>query len=236
MSKFLYIGLIVASLLGIACYLGTNSLLLAIVLIAITLMYFLFIISKRFINFDKKIKRFHECYFFVSNMIVSLSIKNSISAALENLKSSMSDEFLEEMETMKDMNENEKLSYLQRYYPFHFYQLFVDVVNLWIEQGGDIIKMTDHLSYQAREVEEYIIYSTSNNKGKLLEFIILWLLTVSIVIVLRFALSVFFVSVSKQLFYQIGIFLIFIFLLFSVELMSRRMCDIQIKGVENETK
>lgn len=236
MNKFIYLGFIIGALLGVACYLGTNSMILAITLFVITLMYFLFILSKRFINFDKKIKRFHECYFFVSNMIVSLSIKNSISAALDNLKSSMSDEFLEEMETMNDMNENEKLSYLQRYFPFHFYQLFVDVVNLWIEQGGDIIKMTDHLSYQAREVEEYIIFSTSNSKGKLLEFVILWLLSVSIVIILRFALSMFFASVSKQLFYQIGIFLIFIFLLFSVELMSRRMCGIQIKGVENETK
>ena len=235
-SKVIYIGFILSVLFAVSCYLGTDSLITSLPLFVITLVYFIFIVSKRFTKFDKRISRFHECYFFMSNFIVSLSVKNSLNAALTNVKDIMSDDYLEEMGTIEEMNEGEKLQYLKKYFPFHVYQIFVDVITLWLDQGGDILKMTSSLMEQTRQIEEYIIFSESVNKSRLIEFIVLWLLSIVIIVILRFSLDSFFGSITKQIVYQVGIMSFFLLILVSTEFMTRRMTNVVIKGAENETK
>lgn len=235
MSRYIYIGLLVGFLLAFAYYIGTNSFIFSIALFVITFMYFFLILGKRFIKFSNKVKRFHECYFFINNFIVGLSIKGSVTAALENLKGTISDDFQEEMESCEDMSAEEQLTYLQKYFPFHIYQLFMDIFLLWSEQGGDIIQMSTHLINQLRENEEFIVFAESNNRSHLVEFIILWAFSVAIVVALRFALSIFFESVSKQMLFQVGVFIVFLFIIASIEVMSRRMVNVEIKGANYES-
>ena len=236
MNKYISIGLVISFLFAIAYYLGTNSLIFTILLLVITFAYFLVVIARRFAKFNNKVKRFHECYFFINNFVVGLSIKSSVSAALENLYSSMSSDYQEEIKACDEMNDEEKLRYLEKFFPFHIYQLFLDVFLLWVEQGGDIIQMSNHLTIQLRESEELIVFSESNNRSHLVEFSMLWGFAIAIVVALRFALSIFFETISKQLFFQIGIFAVFLFVLVSIEILTRRMVDIEIKGARFENE
>lgn len=236
MSKSLYLSLVISLLFSVALYIGTNSIIYSLILFVLSFLYLTFIVGKRLNIFNQKTKRFHECYFFINNFIVAISIKGSISQSLESFAGGMSEEFNEEVLIMQDMNDGEKLVYLRKFFPFHIYQLFLDVFDLWLEQGGDIIGMTSHLTNQLRESEELITFSESNNRLYLIEFSILWLFSISIIIALRFSLSIFFETLANQLFYQLGLFAIFIFILVSIEMMTRKMTSLEIQGAENENQ
>ena len=140
------------------------------------------------------------------------------------------------LDSIKDLNEEEKINYLVKYFKFDLYRLFVDTISLWNEQGGDIIKMSRHLVEQVRLKEEYLLSCQSLNKTKSFEFIILWSIALAILATLRFALSQFFLRISQTLFYQIAIVAIQLFALFSIYLLIKRATNINLEGWDDREK
>ena len=139
-------------------------------------------------KYDQIKSRFHECYHFVNNFIISLSIKKSISGALETTVGSMPGEFIDMFNSVENISENEKLEYLTSYFSFHDYQLFLQIVLLWEDQGGDITTMSKYLSNDLRANEEYLTKVEGITKRKYFEIGVLWVITIAIVIFLRFGL------------------------------------------------
>ena len=112
----------------------------------------------------------------------------------------------------------------------------LDLINIYQEEGGDILEMSHYLLEETRQVEEYISTSKSITKKRMVEFAILWLLTLGIMIFLRFALSQFFVTISNQLFYPIGIGMICLFCLFSIHFAIVKMCKLNVRGWNDSEK
>jgi len=236
MNKVSLIGILISFACGLVAYISSNNMYVGIGVLICLLFYFIFVINKRFARFFHKIQRFHECYHFINNFIVSLSIKGSIPSSLENASYGGSDEFLEEFDMMSNMKEEEKILYLKKYFPFHSYQLFSDIVLLWCDEGGDILSMSNHLSNQLREEEDYIAFCEKENKKRVVEFSILWIFALGILFSLRFVLKDFYSTITKQLFYPIAIAGIFLLVAFSIELITKQMINVQIKGFEDERK
>ena len=107
---------------------------------------------------------------------------------------------------------------------------------MWNEQGGDILAMSQHLVNQVRLKEEYILFCESTHRTRLVEFIILWALTLLILISLRFALSQFFTHIVKTIFYQVAVVAIFIFLIVSIYIMVKRITNITLEGWKDDEK
>ena len=214
---------------GVA-FVSTNNLIVTICVGLASFIYFFFIGSKVVKKTNVKIQRFHECYYFINNFIVSLSIKGSVKNALESASNYVSNELDSVLNGIKDLSELEKVRYLQKYFKFHLYALFVDLLYVYIDEGGDILKMSNYLINQSRITEEYIIKASQMNKRKIFEFITLWIFSLIILIVLRFALSQFYSFLVKQIFYQIGVGVIFLFILFSIHILTIKINELDLRG------
>lgn len=236
MNNFLTIGIIISVILGVAGFVASNNYIVGITILTLTILYFVFLARPLIQKYQTKIQRFNECYTFVHNYIVSLSMKNSVVAAYESAASSMPESFSKSIENIETFSEQDKLEHIHKYFRFHIFSLFIDLINIYQEEGGDILEMSHYLLEESRQVEEYISTSKLIAKKKMVEFAILWLLTIGIMIFLRFALSQFFITISKQLFYPIGIGLICLFCLFSIHFAILKMCKLNIRGWNDNEK
>lgn len=188
-------------------------------------------------SFSKVTARYHECYHFVNNFIIALSIKKSIGAALENTIYSTDKSFQEMTSKLENMDDNQKLRYLQgSYFPFHTYQLFIHIIELYQEEGGDILQMSKYLISDARNTEEYINQVTSIATRKYIEITVLWLISLAILVILRFSLQEFYNIIKNQLFFQISLGGIALFVLLTYVVLFKRGSSIKLKGYDKNEK
>lgn len=230
MSSFLLISIVISIVVGVITFLASNNFIIAIIALVIYLLFFLIFARKIFNKYQTKIVRFYECYHFINTFIVSLSIKSSLSSAYETAILTIDKEHVKELETIDSFEINDWLNHLNKYFKFHIFSLFIDLININEEQGGNILEQSKYLLEELRLSEEYISEGTLISKRKITEFAILWVLTYVIMVFMRFALSSFFQNISKQLFFIIGILLIDIFCLLSIHFAIIKYTSLKVKG------
>ena len=230
------VGIIISLVFAGITYIATQNLFSMISIFLISIAFFV-LIARRLINRNQqKIHRYHECFQFINNFIVALNVKGSLSAAISSAYETADVDTKEIIDSIQDLNEEEKLSYLTKYFKFDLYCLFVDLISLWNEQGGDILKMSRYLVAQVRLKEEYLLTCQSINKSKTLEFTVLWFISLMILTALRFALSQFFNRISQTLFYQIAVVVILLFALFSTYVLLKRSTNLYLEGWKDDEK
>ena len=236
MNQVVIIGIVVSTILGVCGYLSSGNLIVGILSLILPLIYFLLIARPMLIKYQTKISRFRECYHFINNFIVSLSIKNSVSSALETTVETMPEKNFVYDENVESFSVREKMQYFSNYFRFHVYSLFIDLINLYEEQGGNILDMSRYLLEETRQVEDYIFRCQNISRKRIVEFAILWILVMVIMVVMRFSLSQFFADISKQIFFPIGIGGIVLFALVSIHIAIMKMCNLKIKGWDDSEK
>ena len=140
------------------------------------------------------------------------------------------------IDSIKDLNEEEKIAYLGKHFKFDLYHLFIDTISIWNDEGGDILQMSQHLINQVRLKEEYLLTCQKIHRSKLFEFIILWSIALAILMALRFALSNFFNQIIKTPFYQIAAVLLIAFVIFSLFMMVNRITNVNLEGWHEDEK
>ena len=156
MNNVLTIGIIISVILGVAGFVASNNYIVGAVILILSILYFVFLANPLFKKYLLKINRFNECYNFINNYIVSLSMKNSIVSAYESAISSMPESFSRYIENIETFSEQDKLEHIHKYFRFHVFSLFIDLINIYQDEGGDILEMSHYLLEEARQVEEYI--------------------------------------------------------------------------------
>ena len=189
--NFLVIGILVSLAFTGLIFIESENIFSALFIFLFSLMFFVFLVRRQIDKYRDKTRRYHQCYQFINTYLVSLSIKGAMTAARESSYNTADIQTREVIDSIKDLDENEKLSYLCKYFKFDLYHLFLDIVSLWNEQGGDILAMSQHLINQVRLKEEYILFCESTHRSRLVEFVVLWSITILILVSLRFALSQF---------------------------------------------
>ena len=106
----------------------------------------------------------------------------------------------------------------------------IDLINLYNEEGGDIIQMSHYLLNTIREDEEYLVNAERMNRSATIEFAILWSFSLIILAILKYSLSDFFSHIVKSAFYQMSVVCIILFALFSIHIDIKKITDIKIKG------
>ena len=225
---------LIALIMGIVCYVSIGNILFSIIIFLLALIDGLFLIDKSLKKFALRILKYQECYQFVSNMSISLSINPSLISAYDNTIKMVGGPLEEENSSLSDMDPMEKLDYLKQYFSLKDFDVFCDLLKSWNENGGDILKTTDYLLCQMREREEYISYSQNAQKSKTIEFSILWIVCYAILIALKFALTNYYAKISSQILYQISIFAFFIFSILSINIFISKICHLDIEGIEYE--
>ena len=230
------VGIIVSLVFAGVTFIASQNIFSTIAIFLIFSAFFVLIARRLINNSQQKIHRYHECYQFINSFIISLNVKGSLSSAMESAYNTSDGGTKEIIDSIKELSEEEKLSYLIKYFKFDLYRLFTDTVFLWNEQGGDIIKMSHHLVEQVRLKEEYVLACQSINKSKSVEFIVLWSIALMILVALRFALSQFFVRISQTIFYQIAIVVTMLFSLVSIYILLARITNLNLEGWKEDEK
>lgn len=224
------VGIVASLVFAGVTFIASQNIFSAIGVLIIFTAFFVLIARRLVNNSQQKIHRYHECYQFINSFIISLNVKGSLSSALQSAYETSDSGTKEIIDSIKELNDEEKLSYLIKYFKFDLYRLFVDTISLWNEQGGDIIKMSHHLIEQVRSKEEYLLACESINKSKSVEFVVLWSIALMILAALRFALSQFFTRISQTIFYQIAIVVIMLFSLISIYILIKRLTNLNLEG------
>lgn len=226
----------VSAILGIIAYVATINTIVGICVATVSLVYFLIIFNNRIKSYSFKINRYHECYKFINTFIISLSVTNSLIAAFERTTLRISPSLQKELNGITNLEELDKIDYLKKYFPFHVYELFLNVIHLFLEQGGDILAMSSYLTKEARLIEEYIDAIYSASLKRVVELIFLWVIAFVILIFIRFGLSEFFKILATSKFYPISIGIFFVFVLISIDVSVKRLFDIEIRGFKGYEK
>ena len=234
--NFILVGLFVSFALAGLTFLASENLIITVSIFLITNLFFIVLVKRQIDKAHLKIHRYHQCFQFINSFIISLNIKGALSTAMESGYDTSDETTKEILDSIKEMNEEEKITYLSKYFKFDIYHLFVDTILLWNEEGGDILKMSRYLIDQARLKEEYLLRCESMHKTKTIEFVILWSIALSILAVLRFALSQFFSYILHTIVYQTAIVIIMLFALFSVYLLVMRVTNLELEGWKDEEK
>lgn len=234
--NFLLIGFFVSVAFAGLCFIASENYISSLIIFLISIGFFVFIVRRQKDKYQDKTRRYHQCFRFINTYIVSLSIKGSLSYARESCYNISEPKVKEVMDSIKEMDEEEQLSYLCKYFKFDLYHLFVDTISLWNEQGGDILSMTQRLINKARLKEEYLLTCESLHKGRIVEFSILWSITLIILASLRFALSQFYSKVIKTPFYQVAVVVIFLFVLISIYVLTKRVSNVTLEGWKDDEK
>ncbi len=230
MNTITILGIIIALLLTIICYIATSNIYISLVVLLLSILYFMLIATRLIKKNHEKVERYHQCYHFINTFVISLSVKQSLKGAFSSTFESMDTAFKNEMTGLEEMDEIEKLSYLSSYFKFHNYHLFCDLINLWVEQGGNILEMSAHLINESRLTEEYLIQCDRLAKKHLFEFALLWFIALAILVVLRFALAQFYNQIIKQMFYPVAVLIIILLCLGTIHLTILRMNKVEIRG------
>ena len=234
--NFLLVGIIVSIALAGLTFLASENIIIALVVLLLTNVFFIFVIKRQIDKAHLKIHRYHQCFQFVNSFVISLNIKGSLSAAMQSGYDTSDEATKEIIDSIKEMSEEEKIAYLSKYFKFDIYHLFADTVLLWNEEGGDILKMSRYLINQARLKEEYLLSCESIHKTKTIEFVVLWSIALSILAVLRFALSQFFSYILHTVIYQVAIVIIMLFTLASIYILTMRITNLELEGWKDEEK
>ena len=230
------VGIIVSMVFAGVTFIATQNIFSTIGIFFIFMAFFVLIARRLINNSQQKVRRYHECYQFINSFIISLNVKGSLSSAMQSAYDTSDSGTKEIIDSINELSEEEKLSYLIKYFKFDLYRLFVDTVSLWNEQGGDIIKMSHHLIEQVRLKEEYLLTCQSINKSKSVEFVILWAIALMILTALRFSLSQFFVRVSQTIFYQVAVVVTMLFALVSIYILFKRVTNLNLEGWKDDEK
>ena len=234
MNKFDVISPLVSMFIGLAVYIALDNYIYGIGAAIVVLIILSFMYRPILQLFYKKIDRFHELYHFVNTYVISLNVLKSHSGAIENALETISKDGNEELSLINHLTENEKFLYLKKYFRFHLYQLFTDIISIWNEEGGDVIRMSNYVITQLRETEDYIVFSQRTANRRTIEFAILWAFSIMILVVLRFSLNEFYSSFVQQPLFiggvlgTVGLFLI------SIWVLVNRITNIRLEGWTNE--
>ena len=230
------VGIVTSIVLAGVNFIASQNFLSTVFIFLITNVFFVLIVKRQMHKTQLKTHRYHQCFQFINTFIISLNVKSSMSAAMQSSYETTDEDTKEIIDSIKELNEEEKLSYLIKYFKFDIYRLFVDTIKLWNEQGGNILKMSEYLINQARLKEQYLLNCETIHKQKTVEFVILWSISLAILGILRYALSQFFFKISGSLFYQVSISTIVLFALFSIYILVMRVSNFDLEGWKDDEK
>ena len=228
------VGIVISLVFAGVTFIASQNIFSALAILLVFIAFFVLIARRLINNSQQKIHRYHECYQFINSFIISLNVKGSLNAAIESAYNTSDSGTKEIIDSIKELSDEEKITYLIKYFKFDLYRLFVDTVSLWNEQGGDIIKMSRHLIEQVRLKEEYLLTCQSINKNKSVEFIVLWSIALMILAALRFALSQFFTRISQTIFYQVAVVVTMLFALVSIYILLKRITNLSLEGWKDD--
>jgi len=214
---------------GVIAYLSSSNLIIAIVILSIYLLYYFFVSRKMIKKYNRDINRIHSCYHFINSFIITFSVKESIEEAyISGIKTTNKD-LIEETESLDNLKIYDRIVYLRKFFNLAIYKMFINILDMYQDQGGNILNMSDTLIREATRTEKSLTESTAIGRKQLLEFSILWGISFVVLIFLRFGISEFYsLMITSKLFISLLI-IYFLLVLGSFHMFLLRFTNLVVK-------
>lgn len=227
---FIFIGI----LLGFLCFLTTNSILFAALTIVLFVADYFVLMRKRFKNYFQLIERVHTSYHFINSFIISLSVKDSLEDAYQNGIRLENKTLKMVTDELSDLTVVERVKFLRDYFQLSIYKMFLNVLDIYQDQGGNILNMADNLMRECTRTEKALTDTLSIGYKHLTEFIILWLMSLGILIFMKFSIKDFYDMMLTNNIMVPLIFGFFVIIIFSTNLFVNAFTDLTIKEEPKE--
>ena len=149
----------------------------------------------------EKEKRRHECYRFINSFLIDLSVTDSPEEAYRAASNDAKGEEKEVLEGMNDAPVIERIEYMNSYFSEPYYPMFVSLISVYLEQGGDVLKMADPLLKEASNSEKHGDSMDKQRNAFLVQEISLWGLSYIVLLLIRVSLNSFYANLSKSMLY-----------------------------------
>ena len=227
---FVFIGIS----LGFLCYFATFNYILGIgVLLLAIIDYFVFL-RKKFMKYFSLINRVHASYHFVNSFVITLSVKDSLEDAYQNGIRIDNARLNAETAELNELSVIDRVKYLSDYFSLSIYKMFLNVLDLYQDQGGDILDMADNLLKECTRTEKTLTDTLSIGYKHLVEFIILWLMSIGILIFMRFSIQDFYQMMLKNSFVAPMLAGFFVICILSINLFVNQFTNLTIKEEPKE--
>lgn len=186
------ISFIVSLIVGAFAYLSSGNIIVSIALFLLFISYGIMYARPIITKHLESICRTHECHNFINTFLLSLSIRGSLIDAYENGILNARREFQDEISSLETLAVRDRIDYLAKYFANDIYGMFLNVLSLYENQGGNVLTMGEFVIKETNRVEQLMITSKSLVIRKLFELIMLWMITLAIILFMRFGLSQFY--------------------------------------------
>ena len=223
MSKLLYA---VPFIIGLCAWLSSENIYLTAVVGILFGAYFLFWfprMTKPFFNYGD---RRQQCYQFINSFVIALSVKKTLGGALESVLGQIRDDLRTHINSIATLDTMEVLANLKIRFPFPDYEMFLTIVDLYTEQGGSILKMSQLLLANLREQQNNYQARLIIAKRKLSNYVILWSLTLVVLVFARFGISGLFILMASNPIFMMGLCAYFLFMLYAINAWTVRFMRI----------
>ena len=213
----------------VTSYLATNNTFIPVGIFALYIVYYFAIIRRKIKQYFMRIERIHACYHFINSFIITLSVKESLDEAYLNGIRNAPQNLIDETNEIDNMTIIERITFLRSYFNLAIYKMFVNVVNLYQEQGGNIITISESLLRECTRVEKTLADSVSVGNKHLVEFTTLWLLSFFILVFLRFSISQFYLQMISSVTVVVMIAVFYLIFLVSLHLFLTKYVSLSVK-------
>lgn len=220
---------ILSVLMGVFCYLTLSDIVFSAILFVLFISYYFLILRKKFINYYSLIDRVHTCYHFINAFVITLSVKNSYEDAYESATRIDNKRLHEQTSELGKYSIYDRVKYLRGYFNLSIYKMFLNVLDLYQDQGGNILNMSDNLIRECTRTEKVLTDTVNIGLKHVIEFLILWAMSIGILLFTRFGIADFYVSMLNNLTFKILIFVFFLFILLSIHLFFKAFTNLTIK-------
>ncbi len=234
MKKIDIVFIILGIFLGILCYFSINNIIFSVAILVIFVADYFIFMRKKFIHYFSLIERAHTSYHFINSFIISLSVKDSLEDAYQSGIRINNSRLNDETNALTEMPVIERVKYLADYFNLSIYKMFLNVLDLYQDQGGNILNMADNLLRECTRTQKTLSDTRSIGYKHLTEFVILWLMSFAILLFMRFSIQDFYLMMLKNQFIGPMIFMFFLICVVSINLFVNAFTNLTIKEVPKQ--
>ena len=228
--SFIFIGFF----LGILCYFCTNSFLYPVLIFVLMEADYFLLLRKKFVSYFSLIERVHTSYHFINSFVISLSVKDSLEDAYQNGIRINNKSLNEQTAELEEMAVVDRVKFLRDYFNLSIYKMFLNVLDIYQDQGGNILNMADNLMRECTRSEKTLTDTLAIGYKHLTEFIILWLMSFAILLFMKFSIKDFYIKMLTNPIIVPLIFVFFVICIASITLFVNSFTDLSIKEEPKE--
>ena len=196
--------------LGALCFLVTSSLYLSLGIAGATLLILFFMVVPAIKKYQNLQQKRHESFLFINTFLITLSVSSSIEKSYEMAIEQAEKGFRETIDGIAHLDAMARVEYLSSYFEQPIYDMFLSILKIYTEQGGDVLKLSSTLMEELTRIEETAMSLSKHAAGVLVQWIMLWAMSLAILGFARFGLNSFYDYLRSSPTYLLMVMLYFV--------------------------